>query len=483
MGDGLTISGGGSTAVATDELFLAAARLAAASATLGTWAGRAAGIAAELEAADLDRGAGDWAEPSPADATRRLEQALRRTEHDADELSASLIASAERYGWVERTVGSFWRIAGGIVAGWLGAAMSSPFGVLTALGIAANVGVAKAFGVPSLIDLVVSNPSLLSDPMFVRLVRTAVDSADELAVGAHLPGYGALGQLVGAPAAASISLALAAALGAKSLTETPVMVTRAAGDAPAGYPWAKRTVAAPAGVADLAARVPSGEGPQIRIERYGDVDEPRWVVYVSGTVEPALVVSEEPFDMKSNIAGLSDDSALEHVPVLGGQSGGGERAVRQAMDAAGVTPGDPVMVAGHSGGGIIAASLAGDPELNVVGSLSLGGPTATAALREGVPLLSVEHEEDLVPATGGWGHPSAERLVVSRSVLDAGTTYDTALPAHELARYRETAATIDESGEARLVAFRDLIGFTGGGSGVVSEWTATRVVSSSTGAR
>jgi len=243
------------------------------------------------------------------------------------------------------------------------------------------------------------------------------------------------------------------------------------------------TAPAPTGLGDLADRVPSGADPQIRIERYGAPDDPRWVVYISGTVESSLVAGAEPFDMSSNLFGIADDSWIDELRTAGAESGAGERAVRQAMEAAGVSPGDPVMPVGHSGGGIIAAKLAADPELNVVGALNLGGPVASAPTSTGVPVLSIEHDEDIVPAVGGSGHPSAERLTVSRSVLEKGRDYDTALPAHELMRYRETAALVDESEEQRLTAFRELVGFTGGGSGVVTEWKATRDVSSSTGAR
>lgn len=496
MGDGLTISGGGGTAVATDELFVDAARLGAAAGVIDAWASSAATVAAGLDAAGLDHGAGGWAEPAPADAMRRVVQGLRRCSAAAEELRSALVASAERYGWTERLVDGFWRAGGGFLAGVLGAQFSSPHGLGLAVGLGWNAAARAVFGPTPLDQWFASHTWLLSDPMFVRVVRAAADSADELVAGARsVPGYGAPGQLVGAPESASVLLALTALLGTKVLVDGPVTVTRAgsggsspapvAGVAPAGIarPMAAPTLVAPTGVADLVARMPSGEGPQIRIERYGQPDDARWVVYISGTVESSLVAGDEPFDMSANVFGIADDSVLDALRMAGAESGAGERAVRQAMEAAGVAPGDPVMPVGHSGGGIIAAKLAADPELNVVGAVNLGGPVASAPTREGVPLLSIEHEEDIVPAVGGSGHPSAERLTVSRSVLEDGREYDTALPAHELSRYRDTGALIDASEEERLRAFRELVGFTGGGQGEPSEWTAMRDLSSSTGAR
>ena len=488
MGDGLTISGGGGTAVATDELFVDAARLGAAAGVIDAWAAGAATLSVELDTAGLDRGAGGWAEPAPAAAMRRTEQALRACGDTADELRGALIASAERYGWAERWIDGLWKVGGGFLAGALGAHLFSLHGVGSAVGLGVNAAARNLFGPTPLDQWVASQQRLLSDPTFVRVVRAAADSIDELVAGARgAPGYGAFGQLVGAPESASALLGITALLGTKVLVDGPVSVARAIPGvgAPQGHPAASpvRMVAAPTGVGDLADRVPSGDGPQIRIERYGQPDEPRWVVYISGTVESSLVAGEEPFDHSSNAFGIADDSWIDELRTAGAESGAGERAVRQAMAEAGVAPGDPMMPVGHSGGGIIATRLAVDPQLNVVGTVNLGGPVVSAPTSEGVPVLSLEHDEDIVPAVGGSGHPADERLTVSRSVLDEGRAYDSALPAHDLARYRETAALVDESEEERLRAFRELVGFTGGGTGVVTEWKATREISSSTGAR
>jgi hypothetical protein len=113
--------------------------------------------------------------------------------------------------------------------------------------------------------------------------------------------------------------------------------------------------------------------------------------------------------------------------------------------------------------------------------VNLGGPVASAPTREGVPLLSLEHEEDLVPLTGGTGHPSDELIVVSRSALDPDRQYDTLVPAHELTRYRETAARLDASEEERVTAIRELVGeITRGDAGERIDWTATRDLSRET---
>lgn len=500
MSDAITISGGGTTAVATDDLFADAARLGAAVAALEAAAGDAAGLAVELDALGADRDAGGfagrqtlWNGPHPAGATHRLECALRDRRAEGDELRSALIASAERYGLTEQLVDGAWRVGGGVAGYLLGSFLVSPGGAALAGGVAlaagANTSARQVWGATALDEWLAANRGVLSDPLFVRAVRAAVDSVDEFVLGAlHVPGGEKLAALigphVGAPESASVLLALAAALRAPALVDGPVRVRRTdrddrAGDgqAPGGHPseGPERTVRAPAGFGDLAGRIPGGEGPQIRIERYGEPGDPRWVVYVSGTVELGVVAGEQPFDMVNNLHGIADDSPLDALRRAGASSGAGERAVREAMSAAGIAPDDPVLVAGHSGGGIIGARLAGDPSLGVIGALDLGGPNDSAPTRPGVPNVAVEHTEDLVPALGGAGHPSPERIVVARDALEPGRSHDgEILPAHSLERYRQTAALMDESDDPRLAEFRELLAFTGGGEGAVSEWVARR---------
>ncbi|WP_022892447.1 hypothetical protein [Agromyces subbeticus] len=496
MGDALTVSGGGSTAVAVDELFAEAVRLATVEHVVADLSARAGVITRGLAELDLARGSAWGVQPDPC---RQLDEAIRRlaaAHAEAGLLRQSLLESAERYGFTEHMVGALWGMAGRVGAWLLG--WSAPLIVgaaLPAIGIWAATGSGGA-----LEDWLAEHPELLSDPAFVRLVRTAADSADEFAAGLlHLPSsLTQAGVGIGAPENASMLLAAAGLVGAvagsRVLVDAPVRVTRALPDgqrvARGDRPTELRSVSAPVsasvpaptGIADLVARIPAtDDDAQIRVERYGGADDPRWVVYIGGTVDLGLTAGAQPNDMTNNLHGIADDSPLDALRVVGEDSGAGDRAVRLALAEAGVQPGDPIFPIGHSGGGVNAAGLAGDPELNVVGAVSVGGPVASAPLRDGVPLLSLEHEEDLVPATGGAGHPSPDRLTVSRSVLEPGVDYETALPAHELSRYRQTGALIDASEEQRLVEFREqLATFTGCGTGEMSRWIGTRDVSSST---
>lgn len=497
MGE-LIISGGGSTAVATAELFEEAARLGAVEAVLGRWQATFVELHDRLETLaatssaplQLTRGADGLGQAAVDLAWGRV--AVERASDRASELRAALVEAGERYGAAEASIDRYASLGGQLGAWALGLSLRM-FPIATIQAIAAG-GAAMVLAHGG--DL----GDVLSDPDFVTFVANAVDSADELVAGALLvpPGLAVgAGAEIRAPEAASVVLGAAglvgAALGGRVLVDGPVRVSRPLPDGRADQtagPRAVRSdahplegpVTAPRGVADLVDRIPATDaGAQIRVERYGEANDPSWVVYLGGTVDFTTTAGAETNDMTSNLHGIADDSPFDAFRIVGADSAAVEHAARRALVEAGAQPGDPLIPVGYSGGGIAAAALAGDPELNVVAAVNVGGPVASAELRDGVPLLSVEHEEDLVPAIGGSGHPSPDRLTVSRSVLAAGAEYDEAVPAHQLSRYRETAALIDDSEEQRLVAFRERIAaFTGGSAGEMTRWVATREVSPST---
>ena len=497
-GDLLIVSGGGSTAVAVDELFVDAARLGASVAVIEEWVARAGVIHRGLEPLGLDDSMLRRDAAAPAGAVRLAGVHLDQASDRASRLRTSLLEAAERYGATERFVDGLWQLAAFAVAPWLGfhAPALIGGGLLAASGAAAW----RAFGggATPLEAWLADHKDLLSDPAFVRLVRLAADHADEVAAGVlHVPMPPWAAAAIGAPESASLLLGAMGMLGvtgSRVLVDGPVRVERfvppVAGPTngpPLGHPaeaCARHSdvVAPPAGFGELADRIPAGgDGePQIRIERYGGAEDSRWIVYVGGTVTFDVDARWQPADMTSNTHGIADDTALDALRLTGAESAALEQAVRTAMDDAGVRPGDPLLAVGYSGGGIVAAQLAADPELHAVGAVNLGGPVASAPTRDGVGILSIEHEEDIAPATGGSGHPSPDRVTVSRSVLEPGQEYDAAFPAHELQRYRQTAALIDESEEERLASFRSLIGeVTGSGAGLRTDWVARRDLSPS----
>ncbi|WP_448006810.1 hypothetical protein [Agromyces bauzanensis] len=493
-GDELTVAGGGTTAVAVDGLFADAARLGSAEAVIGDWISRAGVIRRGIGTLGLHEPAAGWRDPtSPTWFLQLADIGLDQAADRARTLHRALLEAAERYGATERMVAGLWRLGAALAAPWIGAALVSPAAIAGGLFVAGGQWAGSAVwrglggGSTPLETWLAEHRALLSDPAFVRFVRLAVDHADELLAGAmHAPApapvVAMLGAGVGAPESASVLLGLAGVaglFGSRVLVDGPVRVARADGQAVS-------RVEPPNGLGELAERVPPPDRnePQLRVERYGAAGDRRFIVYIGGTVEPVVVADAEPFDHTSNAHGVADDSRIDTLRTTGADTGAGERAARQAMAAAGVRPDDPFLVVGYSAGGIIAAKLAADPELNAVGAVNLGGPIASAPVREGVSVLSIEHDEDLVPATGGSGHPADERVTVTRSVLEPGRLSESLLPAHELERYRETAARVDESDDPRLTGFRELVAeVTGDAPGDRTDWIATRDLSPSTGAR
>ena len=145
---------------------------------------------------------------------------------------------------------------------------------------------------------------------------------------------------------------------------------------------------------------------------------------------------------------------------------------------------EPVLLVGHSQGALNAVRVAEDGGYRVGGVVQLGGPTGQITLPEDVPVLAVEHDEDLVPALGGTaasGASGLRRLLVRRSLPDGGfgvpTSSATAVfPAHDLGAYRRTLAAVERSDDARVTAFARRIGpFLDADDGVSTRWRARRV--------
>lgn len=135
---------------------------------------------------------------------------------------------------------------------------------------------------------------------------------------------------------------------------------------------------------------------EIAIEEHVTVGEDgtttrSWTVDIRGTQSFAIGESG-PQDTTTNLQGVA------------GMSSDQLDAIKEAMDAAGIAPGEAVEFAGHSQGGIMAAQLAADPGVraryNVVSVVTAGSPTATIAPSD-VPVLCYENSGDIVPGSDG----------------------------------------------------------------------------------
>ena len=469
MSNSLTVSTGGLTSVSTEELF-------GFSAHLGVLAGDArdgaysASMARCLTEWSADAAAYGFAESALSQVTRSLHE----TADSADRLGGMVREAAEAYADGEararNTVGALQAFAGFLFGAYLRNLVIGALPALPALALAALMlqqpPLRRAIAVlgAGVGNELAEHTDLMANPAFVRAVRGVVSAADDILLGltgTSLPAARFLGDegigLVGLETVAAAVIMLG---GKHAFTPTPVR-TKQAGT--------ERLVRPPASLADAAARIPaSGVGkPQVRVETYGDGTGRRsYAVYVAGTTDFGAE-SDEPFDMASNLAALANSDA------------GSFTATLDAMEQAGVKPGDPVYLFGHSQGGLVAARVAASGEFDTQSLITFGAPSGQVPVPSSVTQLAIEHTEDIVPALGGApvdGSDGRDRIVVSRSVFDEhpplpGETGS----AHYMSEYEKTAALIDESSDPRLSDLTAALAGIGSGAGVAQAFRADRV--------
>jgi pimeloyl-ACP methyl ester carboxylesterase len=136
------------------------------------------------------------------------------------------------------------------------------------------------------------------------------------------------------------------------------------------------------------------------------------------------------------------------------------QAQAQARAASGRDPtSDPVMLAGHSLGGIVAAGLAASPrfrqEHRVTHVVTFGSPVARMPVPTGVRVLSVEHTQDPVPRLDGRANPDRRGWVtVTRDLRGDPGGPRRASAAHDCAAYAVTGAAVDASPDASVQDWR-----------------------------
>ncbi len=469
-GDDLIISGGGSVAVGTDELFAAAGKVRSAETQLVDCAGELTAIDRLVKPGRLSSGSipatALAAERAMDDATIFLDRAHSK----ARLLSFAIDRSADAYGLAERAATRVSDDIAASIAYSLGfflpvitlAAMPALFGIariggMAAAGLLALPEAKRAQLFAALSVWLQENSSVLSDPNFVTFVRHTVTSLDDLGAGVvHLPpalsgflGDGGIGLL-------GVSTSSAAIIGAGTLVgylgETKVTTTRVS---------STNAVTFPSGWEDRATRVQHETGPdvaQVRIDRYEVAGEPdRFEVYVSGTKDFALGKDTQPWDMTSNMNGIA------------GWDFGSNESVRQAMEQAGVTGETPVLFTGHSQGGLVAAQLAASGDFDTRGLYTIGAPSAQVAVPNDIPWLALEHTNDIVPALSGY-YGIADPVLVRRDLYEGVPTgSDKFFPSHQLGAYESTAAMVDQVDEPRIDAIdRRFADFTTGATPVQS---------------
>jgi len=142
----------------------------------------------------------------------------------------------------------------------------------------------------------------------------------------------------------------------------------------------------PRNLVDRSMRIPTGDN-QVRIDRFDSDGLTRFEVYIAGT--DFSTGPHNPWWAGSNIDFLRTGQSRSLS------------ATETALREAGVTHATPLVITGHSQGGLIGMALANSGRFTVDAVFTIGTPVGVVADSPGVPTVHVVHPEDPVPALGG----------------------------------------------------------------------------------
>ncbi|NHN56728.1 alpha/beta hydrolase [Calidifontibacter sp. DB0510] len=178
-----------------------------------------------------------------------------------------------------------------------------------------------------------------------------------------------------------------------------------------------------------------------------------WVVQVPGTQDWSMTGSSTPSDGTANLRTMAALPSTLYPAI--------ETALRTAMRQAGVPPGrEPVMLVGHSQGGIVATRLAQDQRFRstfrVTSVVTAGSPVSRMALPPSVTSFDVAHSTDVVPRTDAADSPD----VLNRYAYDLDPTPEPGdesdlFAVHGARRYAASARRVADpsSTDPNVVAF------------------------------
>ena len=142
---------------------------------------------------------------------------------------------------------------------------------------------------------------------------------------------------------------------------------------------------------------------QVQVVRVPQADgSAAWIVQVPGTQEmAALQHGDNLSDMVSNVHAI-EGNATGPPTLL-------EEQVLAAMREAGIGRDEPVMMTGHSQGGIVAASLAArqPDDFHITSVVTGGSPIGRFEMPDTVSVMSLEHEQDVIPRLDGADNADA----------------------------------------------------------------------------
>jgi len=171
-----------------------------------------------------------------------------------------------------------------------------------------------------------------------------------------------------------------------------------------------------------------------------------------------------------------DNRALDdfgtNIHGIAGETTAREQAVADALRRAGAGPTDPVMLVGHSQGGLIAAQAAHDTTTgtfgyNVTHVVTAGSPVGRVDVPAGVQMLSLENSHDIVPHLDAADNRDRANITTVTFDLQNGSIGAN----HGMgSAYLPGAQALDASSDPSVRAYRDSAGaFLDSGAGTTTE--------------
>ncbi len=159
-------------------------------------------------------------------------------------------------------------------------------------------------------------------------------------------------------------------------------------------------------------------------------DTKRWIVQLPGTESWALTPGSVARDLSTNVHTTAGGTTVYM------------RGVLAALAEAGVRKGEPMMLVGHSQGGMTAAALTEWPEFtdrfDVTHVVTAGSPIARDAVPPGVQVLALENKYDLVPRLDGRANADQSNVTTIQFDQQRGDPGAN----HALANYAEAAGSL-----------------------------------------
>ena len=220
-------------------------------------------------------------------------------------------------------------------------------------------------------------------------------------------------------------------------------------------------------VAALSGSPDSPDNGTIEIQTLGaGTGHVRHIVYLPGTDDMTTL----PWTKDDDVRDLPTD-----LLTMSGDTNAYQAGVLAAMHDAGIGRHDPVLLVGHSLGGMTAAAiLSQGSDFHVTHVVTAGSPTAQVPqFPAGSHVLSLEHEGDVVPLVDGAPNPDSVQQVTVGFSDHGGATGITGM--HDYYHYLDGAAAADASTDPsvqeQLASLHDS-GFLAAGDGSATTVTS-----------